>query len=307
MMYLSHEQTSKDLQLKSQMAVSFQVDGLKNTEKIWVESGFFKDCQSDLTISKANFPELTFVYINQGQVSLVNGGEQAIYLEYIICGQIMPIANPDPSINLDTHKFEENQVFIYVPVYNISTGLYDGLKKMLGHITLRGDEGERYYSYGFSKEKSSVLYCSVKDPLPNIFHCTAFKKHHGLLLDENQKKVPFSKLFLYLPATLDRKEEFLQWKDNVHLHPIDVNYEELKLMNEGADMNPALLDNKTLRKNVVSAYYKVMKKMAEVSNQNLIRNSDTYLARGGKTDPDNPFQWIDDSYKQGQQKFQLGY
>ena len=106
---------------------------------------------------------------------------------------------------------------------------------------------------------------------------------------------------------MDRKEEFLQWKDNAHLHPIDVNYEELKLMNEGADMNPALLDNKTLRKNVVSAYYKVMKKMAEVSNQNLIRNSGTYLARGGKTDPDNVFQWIDNSYNQGQQKFQLSY
>ena len=289
------------------MAVSLQDDELQNTEKVWLENGFFKDCQSDLTISKANFPELTLVYINQGQVSLVNGGEQAIYLEYIICGQIMPIANPDPSINLDTHKFEENQVFIYVPVYNISTGLYDGLKKMLGHITLRGDEGERYYSYGFSKEKSSVLYCSVKDPLPNIFHCTAFKKHHGLLLDENQKNVSFSKFFLHLPAALDRKGKFLPWKDHVHLHPVDINYEELKLVNESVDMNPTLLDNKTLRKDVVPTYYKVMKKMAEVSNQNLIRNSDAYLARGGKTDPDNPFQWIEDSYKQVRQKFQLSY
>ena len=37
--------------------------------------------------------------------------------------------------------------------------------------------------------------------------------------------------------------------------------------------------------------------MAEVLNQNLIRNSDSYLAKGGKIDPDNPFQWIDDSYK----------
>ena len=170
---------------------------------------------------------------------------------------------------------------------------------MLGHITLRGDKGECYYSYGFSKEKSSVLYCSVKDPLPNIFQCTAIKKHHGFLLDENQKKEPFSKLFLYLPSTLDRKEDFLKWKDHVHLHPIDLNYGELKSMNEGNDMNPALLDNKTLRKDVVPAYYKVMKKMAEVSNQNLIRNSDAYLARGGKTDPGNDFQWIDDSYKQG--------
>ena len=126
---------------------------------------------------------------------------------------------------------------------------------MLGHITLRGDKGERYYSYTFSKEKSTVLYCSVKDPLPNIFHCTAFKKHNGFLLDENQKKDPFSKLFLYLPSTLDRKENFLKWKDHINLHPIDLNYDELKSMNEGNDMNPALLDNETLGKDVVPAYY----------------------------------------------------
>ena len=117
----------------------------------------------------------------------------------------------------------------------------------------------------------------------------------------------FSKFFLYIPVTLDRKDDFLKWKNNVHLHPIDVNIEELKVINEDNDMNPALLENKILRKDVVPGYYKVTKKVAEVSNQNLIRNSDAYLAKGGKTDPDNDFQWIDDSYKQGQQKFQLSY
>ena len=268
---------------------------------MWLESGFFKDSsQSDLTILKANFPEMTLCYINIGQVLLVKVGEQAIYLQYVVCGQIMPVANPDPSVNLDTHKFEENEVLTYVPLYNKSTGLYGGLKKMLGHITLRGDEGERYYSYGFSKEKSTALYCSVKDPLPNIFHCTAFKKHHGFLLDEKQKKAAFSKLFVYLPSTLDRKEQFLQWENHVHLHPLDVNYEELKMINQGNEMNPALLDDKTLRKEALPAYYKVIKKIVEVSNQNLIRDSDAYLVKGGKTDPDNDFQWIDESYKQGQ-------
>ena len=108
----------------------------------------------------------------------------------------------------------------------------------------------------------------------------------------------------HLPATLDRKEEFLRYKDNVHLHPIDVNYEELRMLNEGNDMNPNLLENKALRKDVVMAYYKVMKNIAEFSNQNLIKNSDTYLAMGGKIDPENEFQWIDDSYKKEQQKFQ---
>ena len=219
----------------------------------------------------------------------------------------MQISNPDPSINLDWHVFKENEVLIYTPVYNKSTGLYGGLKKMFGHITLPGDDSERYYSYDFSKEKSTLLYCTLKDPLLNIFNCTAFKKHHGFILDQNQKKMPFSKLFLDLPSTLDRKEKFLQWKDHVHLHPTDVNYEELELLNDGNEMNPALLDNKTLRKDVTPAYYKRMRKIAEVSNQNLIRNLDSYLSRGVKTDRDREFQWVDDSYKQGQQKFQLGY
>ena len=80
-----------------------------------------------MTLSKVNFPEITLCYVNQGQVSLVKGGEQAIYLEYVVCSQIMPLANP--SINLDIHKFEDNQVLLYVPIYNKSTGLYGGLKK----------------------------------------------------------------------------------------------------------------------------------------------------------------------------------
>ena len=147
----------------------------------------------------------------------------------------------------------------------------------------------------------------MKQPLPNIFHCTTFKKHHGFILDENQKKAKFSKMFLYLPSTLDRKEEFLKWKDHVHLHPIDVSYDELKAIHNDGDMNPALLDHKELRKEVMSGYHKVMKKIAEVSNQNLVRNSDAYISNGGKIDPDNRFSWTDDSYKQGKDKFQLSY
>ena len=72
-------------------------------------------------------------------------------------------------------------------------------------------------------------------------------------------------------------------------------------------MNPALLDNKTLRKDVTPAYYKMMRKIAGVLNQNLIRNWDAYLSRGGKSDTDREFQQVDDLYKQGQQNFQLGY
>ena len=90
------------------------------------------------------------------------------------------------------------------------------------------------------------------------------------------------------------------------MHPIDVSYDGLKAINDG-EINPALLDNKELRKEVVVGYYKMMKKTAEVSNQNLVRNFDAYISNGEKIDPDNEFSWIDDSYKQGKDKFQLSY
>ena len=136
----------------------------------------------------------------------------------------------------------------------------------------------------------------MKHPLPNIFHCTAFKKHHGFILDENQKKAKYSKMFLYLPSTLDRKEDFLQWKDHVHLHPINVSYDELKKNNNDGEMNPDLLDHKEFRKDVTGGYYKIMKKIAKVSHQNLVRNSDAYISNGEEIDPDNEFSWIDDPY-----------
>ena len=93
---------------------------------------------------------------------------------------------------------------------------------------MRGDKNERFFSYDYQKEKSKVLHCTVKQPIPNIFHCTAFKKHMGYLLDENQKKSNMSYMFLFLASTLDRKEEIMHFKNNVHLHPVDVAYNGLK-------------------------------------------------------------------------------
>ena len=73
---------------------------------------------------------------------------------------------------------------------------------------------------------------------------------------------------------MDRKEDFLQSKDHIHLLPIDVSYDEVQKIYNDGEMNPALLDHKELRKEVTGGSYKMMKKIAEVSNQNLVRNSD---------------------------------
>ena len=147
----------------------------------------------------------------------------------------------------------------------------------------------------------------MKTPLPNIFNCTAFKKHLPFLLDENKKKAQFSNMLLFLPSTLDRKEDFLKWKDHLHLHPIDFHFDDLKEITGIKEMNPSLLNNKDLRGKVTGAYYKLMKKIAEISNQNLVRNSHVYISAGGKIDLDNEFSWSDDSYKSSKEKFQLNY
>ena len=91
------------------------------------------------------------VYVNQGTVLLVKGGEKAIYLDFVVVGQIMPAANVDSSIDFENYEYKENEEMLYVPVYNTITGLYGGLKKKLAGITLRGDPKERFWSYGFCK------------------------------------------------------------------------------------------------------------------------------------------------------------
>ena len=57
----------------------------------------------------------------------------------------MPLANIDPLINLDTYKPKDHEVVIYVRMCNTVTGLYHGVSKKLGLITLRGDAQERFF------------------------------------------------------------------------------------------------------------------------------------------------------------------
>ena len=181
----------------------------------------------------------------------MKGGGQAIYLEFVVIGQLLPAANPDPSINLETHVFQDSQVLLYVPVYNKAAGMYGGLTKKLARITLRGDANDRFYSYGYSKEKITLLYCTMKHPLPNIFIALLLRNIMGFYLMKTKRKLTSHKM--------------------------------------------------------IFTFFKMMKKVAEISNQNLVRNSDAYISNGGKIDPDNEFSWIDDSYKQGKEKFQLSY
>ena len=300
-MFLSREMHNQNEKSKSQMMVSLGEAKESNTEKIWAEAGFFDDQRIDLIIPKANFPKNTLVYVNQGSISQMKDGE-AIYLEYVVLAQIMPVANPDPAIDFNTYEFKENECLLYVPMYNKENGLFKGLSNRLGYIMLRGDKNETFYSYGYDSERSKLLYCSFKQPIPNIFSCTSFKKHRQYLLNEKSTDRLTSSLFLFLPSTLDRKEEFLQYKKSVNLHPIDTSYDDLKQFNDNKDFNPMLLETPS-RDSVTKLFYAYMKKVAETSNNNLIRNSSAFLASGGKVARTSKFEWVDSSLKETKEKF----
>ena len=169
MLFLSKEASNKDVNLKTQMIIAIKENKAESsTECIWKENGFFKDQRTDLTIDKPNFPENTLVYINNVSILPVKGGH-AMYLEFVILAQILPMANPPPGIDLDKHDYKVNEVSIFTSLYNTQNGLYRGFTKKLGYITLRGDADESFYSYGFDKQNSKVLFCTTKQPLPNIF------------------------------------------------------------------------------------------------------------------------------------------
>ena len=294
MTVLSKKATNKDESLKMQMMLSLKnhKGDSSSTEKIWKSNGFFGNQRTDSTIIKANFPENTIVYVNNGSISTVKGGQTAICLDYIILAQILPVINfPD---NLDNYQYEDNEVLLYVPLYNTQDGLYRGLKKSLTNIVLRGDELETLYSYESDKEKSKSLYSVNKQPLPNIFQTTAFKKHTLYLMDQRNQE--FSKMFMFLPLTLDRKEELNQYSNNVNLHPIDVSFDQLRKFKDGNEFDPADLDNISKRNKIKKVFYFFMKGAADISNHNLIRNSNAFISNGGNIHPEFEFSWVNDSY-----------
>ena len=146
----------------------------------------------------------------------VKGGH-AMYLEFAILSQILPMANPPPSIDLDKRNCKDNDVLIFMSLYNTQNGLYIGY--ILGYITLRGNANENFHSYGSDKQNSKILFCTTKQSLPNIFQCTAFKKHSAFLMSQNQENLNI------FASTLDRKDDIQQYNNNVNLHPVDVSYE----------------------------------------------------------------------------------
>ena len=204
MMCLSKEATNKDQTLKMQMLLSSDDKDTTNTGKIWSRNVFFGDQRGEFTIYKANFPENTLIYCNQESILTLKAGDYAFYLYYVVFGQIIP-GRKSPE-DIENYVCQENEVKLYMLVYNTKTGHFKGVRNWLAFTMVRGHEDETFFPYGYNEEKSKILYSSHKQVLPNIFQAISFKKHNSMFLNERGFQ-EFSKLFFtcHPPPTEKRK------------------------------------------------------------------------------------------------------
>ena len=272
MLLMSKEVSDKDRSMKTQLLMTTSGSDEKvSGERVWKENGFFLEIKPEMNIEKVNIPENTLLYINQGFISTVKNGDLAMYVHNFIVGQLLVAANqPD---DITTYSCKENEVKLLTCVYDLESGKFKGLRLMLAYIIIRGDDDEVFFSYGYSKSKSSVLYSYSKQQIPDTFISTSFKKHFQEVVNE-KKDEDYSHMFYYLPSISDRKEEVNQYKSNVSLVPTDVTIEFINSFSSEKNykFRPDLLNLKELREPHVKVLRELFRHIANFSNQNLERN-----------------------------------
>ena len=153
---------------------------------------------------KKNIPENCLFYINQSHIWTVKNGGLAMYHHKFIIRQLTVAANQ--SVEIDQYVCIDNKVKLFTCMYDLQTGEFLGSRCEVAFIVLRGDERELFLSYGFETGKTSVLYSSSKQKLPNVFISTSFKNITVRLWMREKRKKIFQRCFIiFLLSRIERK------------------------------------------------------------------------------------------------------
>ena len=246
------------------------VDKLNSEEKVlksfnlWENFGYFGTESCDFSIEKANLPENNIFYINQGYQSFKEA-KKVYYTDVFILAQIMPLAHQPKDIESD--ELNENEVKILRPKYDPVSSEFLGIEYCVALITMRNDQDEQFFDYGYNKQNAKVLYSTKKMKIPSSFTTTIFGQHKTQYEGAAFNDQKFSKLFFYLPATIDRNEKINKYMTSVFLKPFHVDSAVF-----GENFNPA--DRDFDRAAVVS----YVKKLNQQSSKNLKRNAGAFLS-----------------------------
>ena len=122
----------------------------------------------------ANLLEMTTFYVNQTYLSSKDN-KKIYYTDVYIIGQVVPLLNAPE--DLKHYQLKSDKVKLIKPKYDPVNGQFLGLINSLGYLTVRGDEQEHFFDYGFNKENSKILYSTHKMKIPNSFSTTIFNRY----------------------------------------------------------------------------------------------------------------------------------
>ena len=130
---------------------------------------------------------------------------------------------------------------MYASDYDHKSGKFLGVKESLAYIMIRNEEQETFFTYGFSAEHASILYCYSRQSMATVFKGTAFNTHK--LQNYTESNARMSDIFFYLPSISGRKEDINRYGDQVALVPVTCTSADIsKFAPEGYEFNPSDLD-----------------------------------------------------------------
>ena len=147
----------------------------------------------------------------------------------------MPLLNAPE--DLKHYQLKSDEVKLIKPKYDPVNGQFLGLINSLGYLTVRGDEQEHFFDYGFNKENSKILYSTHKMKIPNSFSTTIFNRCWIQYKSGAFSETDFSNVFFFLPSTTDRIEEINRYVKSVNLSPTDIDASDF-----GPNFDPSKLD-----------------------------------------------------------------
>ena len=150
-----------------------------------------------------------------------------------------------------------------------------------------------FLDYGFSKQNSKILHSYYKKPIPSSFSGTFFNCHR-IQFESGTFQTTFSNFSYYLPSTMDRVEDINRHRGSINLLPIDIPEKTFEV-EDNVQFDPSKLDYDCPEKEkITKAVVKMLKKIMQISNSNLVENADGHLS---KRNVDEEVEWIGDDKK----------
>ena len=175
----------------------------------------------------------------------------------------------------------------------VPLGLFKDYYETLAYIMVREDSQEHFLDYSYSKQNSKILHCYYKKRIPSSFPGTFFNRHR-IRFESGAFQTTFSNLYYFLPSTTHRVKDRNRHRGSINLLPIDIpekTFEVEEMLNLTLQ---SLITIAQKRKKLLRLWVKMLKKIIEISNSNLIKNTGRLLS---KRNVGEEVEWIGDGKK----------